>query len=226
MHVDELQEVDVTGLAAAVAALQQLDAAALRRRWRTLVGGSLPPDLGRPLTLRILAYKLQAQRLGDLDGASRRELAAVIVAAGEKDGRSARDIDCTSAGTPRASVETFGREEPVAAFAGASSKPALPRTARPGTLLVREHGGILHRVMILDDGVAWNGRRYDSLSKVAFAITGTRWNGPRFFGLRDKVKDADEKLGGSRPNAELEKVSVEPRRAARTAQCPSPRIAP
>jgi len=34
--------------------------------------------------------------------------------------------------------------------------------------------------------LAWNGQTYDSLSKVAFAITGTKWNGPRFFGLRDK----------------------------------------
>ena len=36
------------------------------------------------------------------------------------------------------------------------------------------------------DGFAWNGQTYDSLSKVAFAITGTKWNGPRFFGFRDK----------------------------------------
>ena len=42
------------------------------------------------------------------------------------------------------------------------------------------------RVMVMADGFAWNGQTYDSLSKVAFAITGTRWNGPRFFGLRDK----------------------------------------
>ena len=40
--------------------------------------------------------------------------------------------------------------------------------------------------MVLADGFAWNGQTYDSLTKVAFAITGTRWNGPRFFGLRDK----------------------------------------
>ena len=38
-----------------------------------------------------------------------------------------------------------------------------------------------------DEGFAWNGKTYDSLSKVAFAITGTNWNGPRFFGLRDKI---------------------------------------
>ena len=53
-------------------------------------------------------------------------------------------------------------------------------------MLVREWDGQLHRVMVLADGFAWNDKIYPSLSKVAFAMTGTRWNGPRFFGLRDK----------------------------------------
>ena len=44
----------------------------------------------------------------------------------------------------------------------------------------------MHRVAVLTGGFAWNGNTYQSLSKVAFAITGTRWNGPRFFGLRDR----------------------------------------
>jgi hypothetical protein len=57
---------------------------------------------------------------------------------------------------------------------------------KPGTLLVREWDGHLHQVMVLADGFAWNDQVYSSLSKVAFAMTGTRWNGPRFFGLRDK----------------------------------------
>ena len=56
----------------------------------------------------------------------------------------------------------------------------------PGTVLVREWDRQSHRVMVLAEGFAWNGQTYDSLTKVAFAITGTRWNGPRFFGLRDK----------------------------------------
>jgi DUF2924 family protein len=56
----------------------------------------------------------------------------------------------------------------------------------PGTVLVREWDRQSHRVMVLADGFAWNGQTYESLSKIAFAITGTRWNGPRFFGLRDK----------------------------------------
>ena len=62
------------------------------------------------------------------------------------------------------------------------------RTAelRPGTVLGREWNGRMHRVAVLADGFAWNGKSYPSLSKVALAITGTRWNGPKFFGLRDK----------------------------------------
>ena len=57
---------------------------------------------------------------------------------------------------------------------------------KPGTVLVREWEGTPQRVMVLGDGFAWNGETYASLSKVARAITGTRWNGPRFFGLRDQ----------------------------------------
>ena len=57
---------------------------------------------------------------------------------------------------------------------------------RPGTLLTREWDGHLQRVMVLADGFCWNGKTYPSLSQVAFAMTGTRWSGPRFFGL-DKL---------------------------------------
>jgi hypothetical protein len=59
-------------------------------------------------------------------------------------------------------------------------------TVQQGTILSREWNGRMHRVSVLTDGFAWNGKTYPSLSKVAFAITGTRWNGPRFFGLRDR----------------------------------------
>ena len=54
-----------------------------------------------------------------------------------------------------------------------------------GTVLVREHDGEQHRVMVLGQGFAWNGQVHKSLSAVASAITGTRWNGHRFFGLDD-----------------------------------------
>ena len=58
------------------------------------------------------------------------------------------------------------------------------RPVKPGTLLVREWQGALQRVTALQEGFLWNGTTYKSLSEVARAITGTNWNGPRFFGLR------------------------------------------
>src|SRR5215207_4134083 len=63
-----------------------------------------------------------------------------------------------------------------------------PTTIKPGTLLVREWEGTLQRVVVLESGFTWNGVTYESLSKVARAITGTNWNGPRFFGLRDRAR--------------------------------------
>ena len=65
----------------------------------------------------------------------------------------------------------------------------------PGTVLVREWDRQSHRVMVLADGFAWNGQTYNSLTKVAFAITGTRWNGPRFFGLRDEQAPSTSEAG-------------------------------
>ena len=57
------------------------------------------------------------------------------------------------------------------------------RRLRAGTVLVREHGGARHTVTVVAGGFAWNDAIYPSLSSVARAITGTAWNGPRFFGL-------------------------------------------
>jgi hypothetical protein len=51
-----------------------------------------------------------------------------------------------------------------------------------GTQLIREWRGVEHKVTVLADGFEWEGRRYNSLSAVARAITGTRWNGLTFFG--------------------------------------------
>ena len=55
---------------------------------------------------------------------------------------------------------------------------------KPGTRLYREWNGKTHVVEVADKGVLWNGQRYRSLSAVARAITGARWSGPRFFGLK------------------------------------------
>jgi Protein of unknown function (DUF2924) len=137
-----------------IARLRDLDVGELRARWQAVFGRRPPSHLPRHLLFRVLAYRLQADQLGDLDRESQR----LLDRSGSPENAGQRAVD-------------LGR-----------------RTAnlRPGTVLGREWNGQMQRVAVLDDGFAWNGKTYPSLSKVAFAITGTRWNGPKFFGLRDK----------------------------------------
>ena len=66
---------------------------------------------------------------------------------------------------------------------------------KAGALIAREWNGKLERVMVLDKGFAWNGETYGSLSQVAKAMTGTNWNGHRFFGLRTSKSDRSAKPG-------------------------------
>jgi Protein of unknown function (DUF2924) len=137
-----------------IARLRSLDIGDLQARWHTVLGRRPHPRLPRHLLFRVLAYRLQADLLGDLDGESQRLLD--------------RSVSPEDAG--QRAVELARRT------------PDL----RPGTVLGREWNGQMQRVVVLTDGFAWNGKTYPSLSKVAFAITGTRWSGPKFFGMRDK----------------------------------------
>ena len=76
----------------------------------------------------------------------------------------------------------------LAQLAGAKT---VTRDVRPGMRLAREWNGKVHVVIVGEDGVVrWNERTWKSLSEVARAITGTRWSGPAFFGLKTRRKDA------------------------------------
>jgi hypothetical protein len=101
--------------------------------------------LSRDLLARMIAYRIQEQRLGKLAQTTRKLLDGLV----------------------------RGRAEPV-------------RRLKVGTVMVREHQGILHEVMVVPGGFSWQEKTYASLSTIARAITGTSWNGPRFFGLRGK----------------------------------------
>lgn len=68
----------------------------------------------------------------------------------------------------------------------------LPRRIKPGAVLVRDWKTKSHRVIVLDCGFAYEGRTYPSLSEIAREITGTRWNGPRFFGLRPADRSSNQ----------------------------------
>src|SRR5471030_2560145 len=120
-----------------VTRLRDLDIRELRNRWHAVLGRTAPPHLPRHLLFRVLAYRLQADRLGDLDAESQRLL----------DG----------AGAP----EDAGKR--------AVAADRLIADVRPGTMLAREWNGRMHRVAVLTDGFAWNGKTYRSLSKIAQA---------------------------------------------------------
>ena len=136
--------------------LRGLDLGGLRSRWQSVFQRPAPVHLTRNLLFAVIAYRVQADRYGDLDHATRQVLNRSV--------------------TKETGRVTSAR---LASFDQKRSK------LTPGTVLVREWDRQSQRVMVMADGFAWNGQTYDSLSKVAFAITGTKWNGPRFIGLRD-----------------------------------------
>jgi hypothetical protein len=140
-----------------IAHLRDLDFNGLRARWQSVFRRPPPAHLPRHLLFAVVAFRIQANRFGDLDHETRKVL----------DRTNANESGLVMADR----LESLDRKR---------------TDLTPGTVLVREWDRRSHRVMVLADGFAWNGETYDSLTKIAFVITGTRWNGPRFFGLRDK----------------------------------------
>jgi hypothetical protein len=119
--------------------------------------------LPKHLQTAIISYRRQADQSGDLDPAVRQFLDRI----GEKE--TSNSVMAKLVAFDRGQVEL-----------------------RAGTILSREWNGITQRAIVVDDGFLWEGTRYDSLSAIAFAITGTRWSGPRFFGLRDSTVGGED----------------------------------
>ena len=148
----------IAALCETISGLADLDANGLCLQWRNHLGGSPPAHLPRWLVSRILAYRIQAAALGSLD---KETLRVLRQSKGEKlESAEARPFE-TRIPTTRDGANL-----------------------RAGALLVREWKGKLERVMVLEKGFTWNGQTYESLSQVAKTMTGTSWNGHRFFGLR------------------------------------------
>ena len=153
-----------------VAGLEGHDLDGLRRQWRAHLGGEPPAHLERWLLMRVLAYRLQTDAFGGLDKSIQRMLAS------KKE---------------QGAAVPFNRRAP-------QTRDGVRLKA--GAMLVREWKGKLERVMILEEGFAWNGQTFGSLSQIARAMTGTNWNGHRFFGLRQAktlvaMKQRDTKKG-------------------------------
>jgi hypothetical protein len=132
------------------------------------------------------------RKVAALAGLDRRELS--------ERWRSAFGTDAPPRTSRALMVKAIAHEIQVTAFGGHSARTlralraatksdggrgvrALPGR---GSRLIREWNGTLHEVEVLEDGYLWNGQSHRSLSSIAKAITGTKWSGPRFFGLKDR----------------------------------------
>ena len=175
-------------VAAELQALHGRDLGQRRVQYRNRTGRIAPARVSRPLLLRVLAHQIQVEAFGDLSRDTRRMLDRLGAAEAQEQGAAA----------------------PILAEA--------PFRLKPGTMLSREWQGRMEQVMALDEGFAWNGRTHASLSAVAFAITGTKWNGHRFFGLRGHSKKSASVADRMSSNSARSGFVAEPHRPSVGAQ--------
>ena len=162
-------------VAASISHMEALQIEELRTMWRRVFRRRPGPGLNRTLLVRMLAYQLQVDAFGDFDAA-------------------------TQAVLDRLSAKLAGGD-----FVGPLVPPLPTSALQSGTTLVREWKGRFEHVIVMNDGFAWNGQVWRSLSEVAKRITGVSWNGWTFFGLKTAGQSGNEggKASTVRPDASL-----------------------
>jgi hypothetical protein len=186
-------------LTAELDAIPNLSLPDLLEQWCALGFGE-PPRLPLPLMQRLFAQLVQEQIYGGLSASAMRRLDAAAVGFGKD--ASAGPL-APSASSKHSACPTGAHSSPSLSLSPSpppspspsSSRGALRalRPSRPsplrqvtlatGTRLVREWNGRTISVDVVGDGFVWNDVRYRSLSEIARTVTGTRWSGPRFFGI-------------------------------------------
>jgi len=164
-------------LSAQLAEVPHLTRQQLVELWVKHVGLPPPKAASSALLVRAVAYAMQEQQLGGLKGQELRWLRRAT---------EARAANTSGRQGPNKRTTQEPSSEGCESGPMKRGKPA-PNAARialrPGTRLVREWQGRSHTVDVRAAGLNWNGTVYRSLSAVAFAITGARWSGTRFFRL-------------------------------------------
>ena len=166
----------MTALAEQLVALTQMAPAQLRAEWRRFYQTPPSPRLTTDLLRRGIAYKLQERVHGglpshiarELDRLTKRRLADAVAAAAVA---AAAGADSSTGGRAHNTVAACRIEEP---------------RLRPGTRLVRSWQGQTYSVLVTEHGFVMDDREYPSLTRIAQAVTGTHWSGPRFFGITRK----------------------------------------
>ncbi len=146
---------------AQITELERLSFPELKVRWRDLYDTE-PPSYNRAHLVKRLAFRVQELAYGGLSGATRAQL--------------------------RDHLERDGRDKETERGARMARRKRDDGVPVAGTRIIRDWHGERHEVTVVEGGFEYEGRRYRSLSAVAREITGTRWNGPAFFGLRKPEK--------------------------------------
>lgn len=151
-----------------IAALQNMSHAELADQWRQEFGAAVPHNLSKRLLINALAYELQVKAYGGLKKATKQMLADAVA------------ITCY-----------MDKKQNCSIIAGCLSQlsaqtPPPVIILSPGTRLMREWRGVVHVVDVVEGGFIWSGKPHRSLSAIARTITGVRWNGLAFFGLRKR----------------------------------------
>jgi hypothetical protein len=153
-------DTDISDLVDSIPALTRGD---LLARWEKYYGTRPHKLISTKLLVRAVAHAVQVEQHGGLAKRTRTELLRLAEAAGV-----------------RADVKSLSGDQ---GRPGRTMRPGRPARPRRGTRLVREWNGKSHVVEVMDEGFAWQGKTYRSLSAIANLITGCRWSGPRFFGI-------------------------------------------
>ena len=154
---------------AEIETLRKLKASALRVRYRELFGEESRSS-NQAYLFRRVAWRLQALSEGDLTARARERAAQLAVDA---------DLRLRPPCSFLTEIEAGKPDDPKAR--------RDPRIPAAGVELTRKHDGHVIRVKVLEHGFECNGKRYESLSAIAYCFTGTRWNGFAFFGLNKQV---------------------------------------
>lgn len=156
-----------------IAAIGDLPREDLAERWVRAHGCPPPKGVKRALLERSAAWQLQSKRLGGLSAETRRLMRRLSAA---KSNALANEVSVGAEAEDTGSYDAGNQTDQQTAIL---SRKQLD----PGARLVREWNGRTHVIEVIEKGFIHDGKAYRSLSAIARRITGTRWSGPRFFGL-------------------------------------------
>ncbi len=156
--------------------IQRLSVSELQIEWSTLHNGEECRSRNRAYLVKRLCWRVQELAHGGLSAHAKEKIdqLAPDIFARTRTPREA--LDAAVAANQRAVVETDSRSR------------RDPRLPSPGSVLTRQYHGREIRVLTLDDGFEWNGQHFRSLSAVARAVTGAKWNGRLFFNLTTRKR--------------------------------------